>query len=190
MDRTANGLTDFNKDFPAITVAPCPAEAKQRLRLFIDRCSIEAFEGDGRFAMTNLVFPQHPYTTISIAVDKGRCKVNDLTVNLLKLTTKFRYLMNNNSNSLAKLLPMMLCFFAMGFVDLVGIASNYVKADLNLTDSQANIFPSLVFFWFLIFSVPTGMLMNRIGRKENGASQFGRDFLHPLLLPVLETDMR
>ena len=37
--------------------------------------------------------------------------------------------MNNNSNSLAKLLPMMLCFFAMGFVDLVGIASNYVKAD-------------------------------------------------------------
>ena len=54
--------------------------------------------------------------------------------------------MNNNSNSLAKLLPMMLCFFAMGFVDLVGIASNYVKADLNLTDSQANIFPSLVFF--------------------------------------------
>lgn len=53
--------------------------------------------------------------------------------------------MNNNSNSLAKLLPMMLCFFAMGFVDLVGIASNYVKADLNLTDSQANIFPSLVF---------------------------------------------
>lgn len=85
MDRTASGLTDFNKDFPAVTVAPCPAEAKQRLRLFIDRCSIEAFEGDGRFAMTNLVFPQHPYTTISIAVDKGRCEVNDLTVNPLKV---------------------------------------------------------------------------------------------------------
>lgn len=65
-----------------------------------------------------------------------------------------------------KLVPVMLCFFAMGFVDLVGIASNYVKADLELTDSQANIFPSLVFFWFLIFSVPTGMLMNRIGRKN------------------------
>lgn len=60
----------------------------------------------------------------------------------------------------------MFCFFAMGFVDLVGIASNYVKADLNLSDSVANIFPSLVFFWFLIFSVPTGMLMNRIGRKN------------------------
>lgn len=65
-----------------------------------------------------------------------------------------------------RLIPVMLCFFAMGFVDLVGIASNYVKADLGLNDSQANIFPSLVFFWFLIFSVPTGMLMNRIGRKR------------------------
>ena len=78
---------------------------------------------------------------------------------------------NTKNSSLAKLFPVMLCFFAMGFVDLVGIASNYVKADLNLTDSQANIFPSLVFFWFLIFPVPTGMLMNRIGRKEDGASQ-------------------
>ena len=65
-----------------------------------------------------------------------------------------------------KLIPVMLCFFAMGFVDLVGIASNYVKADLGLSDSEANLFPSLVFFWFLIFSVPTGVLMNRIGRKR------------------------
>jgi fucose permease len=64
------------------------------------------------------------------------------------------------------LLSVMLCFFAMGFVDLVGIASNYVKEDLGLNDKTANIFPSLVFFWFLIFSVPTGMLMNKIGRKK------------------------
>lgn len=91
--------------------------------------------------------------------------------------------MNNNSNSLAKLLPMMLCFFAMGFVDLVGIASNYVKADLDLTDSQANIFPSLVFFWFLIFSVPTGMLMNRIGRKKTVLLSLAVTFAS-LLLPV------
>ncbi len=73
--------------------------------------------------------------------------------------------MNNKTNRLA-LLSVMLCFFAMGFVDLVGIASNYVKEDLGLSDSVANIFPSLVFFWFLIFSVPTGMLMNKIGRKR------------------------
>ena len=62
--------------------------------------------------------------------------------------------------------PVMLCFFAMGFVDLVGTASNYVQKDLGLTDAEANLFPSLVFFWFLIFSVPTGMLMNKIGRKN------------------------
>ena len=71
-----------------------------------------------------------------------------------------------NSNKTLYLIPVMLCFFAMGFVDLVGIASNYVKEDLGLSDSVANIFPSMVFFWFLIFSVPTGMLMNRIGRKN------------------------
>ena len=68
--------------------------------------------------------------------------------------------------SIAVLLPVMLCFFSMGFVDLVGIASNYVQKDLGLSDGQAGIMPSLVFFWFLIFSVPTGMLMNKIGRKK------------------------
>lgn len=67
---------------------------------------------------------------------------------------------------LLQIFAVMLCFFAMGFVDLVGTASNYVQKDLGLSDSQANLFPSLVFFWFLIFSVPTGMLMNKIGRKK------------------------
>lgn len=70
------------------------------------------------------------------------------------------------TNNKLTLIPVMLCFFAMGFVDMVGIASNYVKEDLNLNDATANMFPSLVFFWFLIFSVPTGMLMNKIGRKN------------------------
>ncbi len=70
------------------------------------------------------------------------------------------------SRNLGALVSVMLCFFAMGFVDLVGTASNYVQKDLALTDAQANLFPSLVFFWFLIFSVPTGMLMNKIGRKK------------------------
>lgn len=84
---------------------------------------------------------------------------------------------------LNKLIPVMLCFFAMGFVDLVGIASNYVKADLGLSDSQANIFPSLVFFWFLIFSVPTGILMNRIGRKKTVLLSLVVTFAS-LLLPI------
>lgn len=73
--------------------------------------------------------------------------------------------MSNKINTRA-LISVMLCFFAMGFVDLVGIASNYVKKDLMLNDATANIFPSLVFFWFLIFSVPTGVMMNKIGRKN------------------------
>lgn len=72
----------------------------------------------------------------------------------------------DRKSSIIQIIPVMLCFFAMGFVDLVGTASNYVQKDLGLTDSQANLFPSLVFFWFLIFSIPTGILMNRIGRKR------------------------
>ena len=90
---------------------------------------------------------------------------------------------STKNTSLTKLIPVMICFFAMGFVDLVGIASNYVKADLGLTDSQANILPSLVFFWFLIFSVPTGMLMNRIGRKRTVLFSLVITFFS-LLLPV------
>ena len=62
------------------------------------------------------------------------------------------------------LIPVMFCFFAMGFVDLVGIASNYVKEDLQLTDSVANIFPSLVFFWFLIFPLLMGFASDAMGQ--------------------------
>ncbi len=75
--------------------------------------------------------------------------------------------MNSTSKlNYAKLAPVMLAFFAMGFVDLVGIATNYIKEDFLLSDSIANLLPSMVFFWFLIFSVPTGMLMDRIGRRK------------------------
>ncbi|NDV56622.1 MFS transporter [Bacteroides sp. 519] len=74
--------------------------------------------------------------------------------------------MSKSNNTIVKLIPIMLAFFAMGFVDLVGTATNYVKDDLQLSDTMANIFPSMVFFWFLICSVPTGMLMNRIGRRK------------------------
>lgn len=75
-------------------------------------------------------------------------------------------LVTNRKSFVLQIVPVMLCFFVMGFVDLVGTASNYVQKDLGLTDSQANLFPSLVFLWFLIFSVPTGILMNKIGRKK------------------------
>lgn len=66
----------------------------------------------------------------------------------------------------AKIAPVMLAFFVMGFVDLVGTATNYVKTEFSLADGTANLFTTMVFFWFLIFSVPTGMLMNKIGRRK------------------------
>lgn len=72
----------------------------------------------------------------------------------------------NKKTFLLQIIPVMLCFFAMGFVDLVGSATNFLKEDLHLSASSAGFIPSLVFFWFLIFSVPTGILMNRIGRKK------------------------
>lgn len=91
--------------------------------------------------------------------------------------------MEKKNTVILKLIPIMLCFFTMGFVDLVGIASNYVKEDLGLTDAAANFLPSLVFFWFLIFSVPTGMLMNKIGRKNTVLLSIGVTVIS-LLLPV------
>ncbi len=86
--------------------------------------------------------------------------------------------------TLSLLVPIMLGFFVMGFVDLVGTATNYVKADLGLSDTMANLFPSMVFLWFLIFSVPTGMLMNKIGRRKTVLLSLVITVLS-LLLPVL-----
>jgi fucose permease len=74
--------------------------------------------------------------------------------------------MTTQKLNITKILPVLIGFFVMGFVDLVGIATNYVKADFQLSDTMANLLPSMVFFWFLVCSVPTGILMNRIGRKN------------------------
>ena len=72
----------------------------------------------------------------------------------------------DKNNKLILLLPVLFTFFTMGFVDLVGIATNYIKNDFDLSDTMANLMPAMVFFWFFIFSVPTGMLMNKIGRRK------------------------
>ncbi|MDR1368834.1 MAG: MFS transporter [Dysgonamonadaceae bacterium] len=69
-------------------------------------------------------------------------------------------------NILLKLLPVMLAFFVMGFVDLVGAITNFVKEDFHLSDSVAKMLPAMTFFWFFILSVPTGLLVNRIGRRR------------------------
>lgn len=69
-------------------------------------------------------------------------------------------------SSILMLVPVMLSFFVMGFIDLVGIATNYIKADFCLSDSVANMFTSMVFLWFFLLSIPTSMLMNRIGCRK------------------------
>ena len=65
MDRTKSGLCDFSDEFAALTVAPVHGKLSQ-LRLFIDRSSIEAFDADGKMAMTNLVFPTRPYNKVTV----------------------------------------------------------------------------------------------------------------------------
>lgn len=70
MDRTKSGQKDFSDDFAALTVAPVHGKMSQ-LRLFIDRSSIEAFDADGKMAMTNLVFPTKPYNKVLV---KGKAK--------------------------------------------------------------------------------------------------------------------
>ena len=70
MDRTRS-YASFSEAFPCVTTAPVYGSVRQ-LRLFIDRCSIEAFDADGRMAMTNLVFPQEPYNNIKV---KGGAKL-------------------------------------------------------------------------------------------------------------------
>ena len=88
-DRTRSGLVDFSQDFPAVTVAPTfSSKGKVKLRLFIDRSSMELFEQDGRFAMTNLVFPTSPYTTLSLESAGGKAKVTNLQVYSIQPTQK------------------------------------------------------------------------------------------------------
>ena len=70
------------------------------------------------------------------------------------------------SKRISVLAPIMSAFFVMGFVDMVGTATNYVKADFGLSDTMANFLPSMVFLWFFFLAVPVSLLMNRIGKHK------------------------
>ncbi|GAB6008655.1 MFS transporter [Dysgonomonas reticulitermitis] len=74
--------------------------------------------------------------------------------------------MKQQSNNLKVFIPVILSFFVMGIVDVVGVGANFARKDFSLDDLTASIIPMMVFLWFAIFSIPTGMLMNRIGRKK------------------------
>ena len=64
------------------------------------------------------------------------------------------------------LIVLMLCFFTMGIVDLVGVATNFIKEDFNLNNFTASLIPMMVFVWFALFSIPSALVMDRIGRKN------------------------
>lgn len=90
--------------------------------------------------------------------------------------------------SLVRLFPIMFGFFVMGFVDIIGVGTNNVKADFSyLNDTQANLLSLSCFFWFLVLAVPTGMLMNRIGRKNTVLLSF---LLHvvAMIVPLVVYD--
>ena len=70
MDRTTSGDVSFSEAFPCETTAPTYGNIRQ-LRIYIDRCSIEAFDSDGKVAMTNLVFPSEPYNNIKVKGGKA-----------------------------------------------------------------------------------------------------------------------
>lgn len=89
----------------------------------------------------------------------------------------------NHSKSKWTISPILFGFFVMGFVDVVGVSTNYVKHDFGLSDSLANLIPMMVFLWFAIFSIPTGMLMGRIGRQNTVAVSFCITFV-AMLLPL------
>lgn len=80
MDRSESGTVDFSKDFLAVTVAPADTDKELTLRLFVDRSSIEAFGEDGKFVMTNLVFPSLPYTKMRFTSDEKGYTVKSLKV--------------------------------------------------------------------------------------------------------------
>ncbi len=85
MDRTKSGLTDFSADFASVTKAPMHREsAKGKLRIYVDKCSVEAFDSEGRFVMTDLVFPTQPYTKLKISARDGKAKAEKIEVYTLK----------------------------------------------------------------------------------------------------------
>lgn len=80
-DRRNSGLTDFSKDFPAVTTAPLfTAGRTVSLRIYVDRSSIELFADDGRSVMTNTVFPTSPYTTLSLSSTGGKAEIRNLKI--------------------------------------------------------------------------------------------------------------
>ncbi len=64
------------------------------------------------------------------------------------------------------LLPILFGFYVMGFVDIIGTATAYIKSDYNLSDQLASFLPSMIFMWFFLVSVPASLMLSKFGRKN------------------------
>jgi FHS family L-fucose permease-like MFS transporter len=73
---------------------------------------------------------------------------------------------NNSKTGLAKTLPVFMSFMVMGFVDIVGVATGYIKKDFDLPDNLAQLIPSMALFWFFVMSVPSGILQDKYGKRR------------------------
>lgn len=87
------------------------------------------------------------------------------------------------------LLPVFFTFFIMGFVDVVGISTSYIKKDFGLNDTVANLLPMMVFIWFAVFSIPSGLIMNFIGRKKTVLISLFITFVS-MLVPFIVYDFK
>ena len=73
---------------------------------------------------------------------------------------------NKTGSGMKALVPILFGFFAMGFTDVIGTAMAYVKKDFGFSDTVTSFLPSMIFLWFFVVSIPTGMITSRIGRKN------------------------
>ena len=74
--------------------------------------------------------------------------------------------MENKKHITLSLISVMVAFLAMGFYDVIGVASNYLKVDFQLSDTTVGALSTLLFLSFLFFSIPTSALMTKIGQKN------------------------
>jgi MFS transporter, FHS family, L-fucose permease len=68
-------------------------------------------------------------------------------------------------NSLKQFLPVIFSFYVMGFVDVVGLATGYIKKDFGLSNGVAQILPFMVFIWFALLAIPTGVFQDNKGKR-------------------------
>ena len=87
-------------------------------------------------------------------------------------------------NSLSIILPVMFGFLAMGFIDMIGLVTNNVRADFGMSDGLVNTISLSCYLWFLLLSIPVGMALSKWGRKKMVLLSLG---IHAaaLMLPYL-----